>query len=1428
MVREGGSALDHHVIALHDWLETMAVSQHVGHIRFLSGAVFGKRGSAAAVALQISDPLLQGDAIETGADGRASIVLSDGTVFNLAPFSRVVLDELVQRSDRSLASAQLSVSQGTFAVYAGHLGKTANLSINTPSGLIRGIKGGAVLSLSVATFMFVLIKELHADVRDVGLLLDDIIKYTDLEHGSFEIVTKEAVPRVLMVDNPEVMVVMQPTPTGFSIQQVTVSSVQMAEMLAASDEAFATYRLAQADPFTTGSIKKASGGGGFFDPFADVQLTSSANTPLALQGNDTSLASDFTAIQAPFVPPSARVPTPGTAVAAVDDDGLAAGNPASVAGDLNANLLGGVNLSEAVFTGVLGGSLGLDGAGANGFSFAPGLNGAMATVGLETVVYSLAGNELTAKVSTGERIGSALFTAKITDPTTGAYTVTLHENVLHAGGPNGEGADAVVMLGYIITDADGSSVNGSFLNIVFNDDAPSATDHAIQTIAEGLSITGTLSFVAGADGATVTHLNGTVLSFGADGYSQQIDIGPGLLKVKADGSYSFAADAVTLSPVPLALATLTVTDGDGDTATATVSFQVIDANTPTPPGRDPQGAPGQGAASAAVDDDGLPGGNPASTTGDLDANLAGDTNPSEAVFSGVLGGSVGLDGAGANGFSFAPQLNGATVTVGLETATLSVVGNLLTATVKDGARAGTELFEVEITNPATGAYTVTLVNSVLQAGDPNQEATDATVSFEYVITDADGSAATGSILTITFNDDVPTAHADANSVIEGGVVGGNVLTGAGADVFGADGPVATTPAGGVVGVKAGNDTSSAVTTGVGTQISGAYGKLTLNADGSYSYDGNPDMVPPLGATDVFVYTIKDGDGDTSTATLTITLTDSGIAAPNDSDVTVEEKALDTTITLPDLASGTVVGSLPGLATETDASSNQVNATSSVAIVSYELVSGGNNPTAGTYGTIKVNTDGSYVYTLTKNYLNPTADDGVQTLSGLESFQYRATDANGNTAFGFITVNIVDDVPTFTHITNAIIANADNNILVGLHNLTFGADGEQSIEITPLTSIAGLSYLAPVHNADGSVELKAQVGGADFFDLTINPDGTYTFNLIESRPTTSQTFGFGGLAGGQGTNEFTLGDATFHSVGDVLKPTSNGFGVDDGNLDTGDQFLITFSSVDIDKLSFLAEHEGSADFIMTWTTNTGETGTVSTSVNGTLAIDPIGDFTSMSFEVTGGKAKFDNFSYTKPVLPADQTLQFSIYGVDGDGDHSATQTLSITLLGAQAPNKPIMGTGGNETIKGTADADTLNGDNGSDVLNGGAGDDTLAGGNGADLFVVDGHSSAPNVGAGGTDTIEDFFASDGDQILVDVADLSSTIASALSISVDQFDFGDILTDPTAWNGNANQFYYDTSHQELWYSADGWGADKIDLAHMATGVTPADVQGGIKIF
>ncbi|MDR8368301.1 Ig-like domain-containing protein, partial [Pseudomonas sp. JL3] len=102
-----------------------------------------------------------------------------------------------------------------------------------------------------------------------------------------------------------------------------------------------------------------------------------------------------------------------------------------------------------------------------------------------------------------------------------------------------------------------------------------------------------------------------------------------------------------------------------------------------------------------------------------------------------------------------------------------------------------------------------------------------------------------STIVINIVDDVPTAHADAVSVAEGGTVSGNVL---GNDVIGADGPAS---GGAVVGVRAGSDTSTSAIGGLNTQINGTYGYLTLDANGNAVYHSNPNSVSAPGATDVF-------------------------------------------------------------------------------------------------------------------------------------------------------------------------------------------------------------------------------------------------------------------------------------------------------------------------------------------------------------------------------------------------------------------------------------------------------------------------------------------------------------------------------------------------------------------------------------------------
>ena len=327
-------------------------------------------------------------------------------------------------------------------------------------------------------------------------------------------------------------------------------------------------------------------------------------------------------------------------------------------------------------------------------------------------------------------------------------------------------------------------------------------------------------------------------------------------------------------------------------------------------------------SSGTVDEDGLPGGIAGGTDDFIDPNTDGDSD--ETTVTGTIAGLPQFQSGADEPLSFSlvtdtSALEAQNLTSGGVALTYSLVGNVLTATAGPG---GATVFTFTL-NPG-GAWVFDLEDQLDHA--PGAAENDLTIFLGSQIraTDFDGDIAPGGAVQITVNDDTPTAIADINSGIEGGLVTGNVLTGATADVFGADG--ATVPGGGVVGVRAeAGDATTDVVTGTGSPITGLYGTLTLNADGCYSYDGDPNVVPPAGATDVFVYTIKDGDGDLSTTTLTITLTDSGIIAPADSDVTVNENALDTNA-LPDgsdLAVGTVTGSLPGSSAETDAT-NQLN------------------------------------------------------------------------------------------------------------------------------------------------------------------------------------------------------------------------------------------------------------------------------------------------------------------------------------------------------------------------------------------------------------------------------------------------------------------------------------------------------------------------
>ena len=96
--------------------------------------------------------------------------------------------------------------------------------------------------LWLTALTFSLMKEVRAADPNVTFLDDGNITYKDLEHGAFELVTKEVIPRHFLVEDPGQTIVLRPQGSSVSVSQSTNSPARMAELQAAQQEALSTYK----------------------------------------------------------------------------------------------------------------------------------------------------------------------------------------------------------------------------------------------------------------------------------------------------------------------------------------------------------------------------------------------------------------------------------------------------------------------------------------------------------------------------------------------------------------------------------------------------------------------------------------------------------------------------------------------------------------------------------------------------------------------------------------------------------------------------------------------------------------------------------------------------------------------------------------------------------------------------------------------------------------------------------------------------------------------------------------------------------------------------------------------------------------------------------------------------------------------------------
>ncbi|WP_336334514.1 VCBS domain-containing protein [Pseudomonas putida] len=437
----------------------------------------------------------------------------------------------------------------------------------------------------------------------------------------------------------------------------------------------------------------------------------------------------------------------------------------------------------------------------------------------------------------------------------------------------------------------------------------------------------------------------------------------GTLTLDADGSYRFVVnssdpDIIALGPLGFVIQSYTyqVTDAGGLSDTATLTIFIRGENQP------PVAGPDQGlAVEAGGVDNNIPGSDPSGNVMDNDS----DPDKVNILFPETLEVLAFWRGNG--------PLPG----------NPSLVGQTLRGEYGD------------LTLNADGTWSYVLDNS-LQAVQALRISGQTLVdNFTYLISDIWGGTANGSLsITIDGRNDYPQAHDDTATAVEaGGVNNGSAGVDPRGNVLDNDTDIDGTQYGETRTVVQ-YTSENGRTASAGKALQGLYGTLLINADGSYQYlvdNSNPAVQAMRSAgeslREVFTYRMRDTAGVISDARLTVTIQgandnpvardDANVASdqvpaphthgnvlPNDSDVDAGDR-----LTVTGIRTGQESGSgTPGVIGQ---------------------------PIIGQYGTLVLNADGSYTYTIDLSNPDVLAAAGLgQVLT--DYFTYTISDLAGAT------------------------------------------------------------------------------------------------------------------------------------------------------------------------------------------------------------------------------------------------------------------------------------------------------------------------------------------------------------------------------------------------------------------------------------------------
>jgi large repetitive protein len=625
--------------------------------------------------------------------------------------------------------------------------------------------------------------------------------------------------------------------------------------------------------------------------------------------------------------------------------------------------------------------------------------------------------------------GDELTAVLVTDVSHGSLTLNSDGSFAYSPDPNYSGSDSFT---YRANDGTESG-NVATVTITVNavNDAPVAANDAYDTDEDttlNVSAPGVLGNDSDVDGDS---LEAALVS----------GVSHGSLMLNADGSFSYEPNGNFNGEDSF---TYQASDGEADSNVATVTITVNPVND----------APTCEDVTLTTDEDA-----PGSTSPDC-SDVEGDSLTYEVVDQPAHGTASVVDGQltyepnanfnGSDAFTYRAtdgQANSNTANVAVtvnavndaptcEDVSLTTDEDAPGSTSPDCADVDGDVLTYEVVDqPAHGTADV-VDGQLTYEPDANFNGGD---SFTYRASDGLANSDTANVaVTVNAVNDAPVAANDAYDVDEDETL--------------------TVDAPGVLG----NDSDVDGDTLEAELLSGvSHGSLTLNADGSFGYEPNPNF----NGTDSFTYKAHDGEADSNVATVTITV-NAVNDAPTCADVTL-----------------TTDEDTPG---STSPDCSDVDGDS----LTYEIV---DQPAHGTAGV----EDGELTYTPNANF------------NGSDSFTYRANDGtvNSNTANVAVTVNPVNDAP---------VANDDSYDVDEDEALTADAPGvlgnDTDVEGDALTAVlvSDVAHGSLTLNADGSFtyEPNANFNGTDSFTYKANDgtdDGntatvTITVNPVNDAPT----------------------------------------------------------------------------------------------------------------------------------------------------------------------------------------------------------------------------------------------------------------------------------------------------------------------------------------